>query len=112
MTLSVSGLSVVRSGRSCDFCSLQPGERVGLVGASGSGKSTLGQLLTDKLREGGTAVPTFHKARMKRWTLLEPWRFTGEAEAALGLKHDTERYKTLSKALSIEEGDLQKRPWG
>ena len=52
MTLTVTGLSAVRSGRTIlhpTSVSIEPAARIGLVGASGSGKSTLGHALIDDL---------------------------------------------------------------
>ena len=116
MTLSVSGLSVIRAGR----CILQPttltinaGERVGLVGASGSGKSTLGHALTDHLRASGLSVahvPQSPDEALDPLRTLEfHWR---QAERARGHAPDLAERRRLLLALGLKDADLRLRPWG
>lgn len=116
MTLSISGLSAVRSGRTILHpitLDIRPGERIGLVGASGSGKSTLGHALIDTLRaqnKGVAHVPQSpDEALDPLRSMAFHWR---EAVRALGLSQDPERQQTLFRALKIDHGDLRKRPWG
>lgn len=116
MTLSVSGLSAVRSGRTIlhpTSLTIEPGARIGLVGASGSGKSTLGHALIDTLRKQGKRVSHVPQSPDDALDPLRRiafhWR---EAETALGLPHDASRQQDLFHALKIENGDLRKRPWG
>lgn len=116
MTLSVSGLSAVRSGRAILFptsLEIEPGARIGLVGASGSGKSTLGHALIDTLRAQGSCVAHVPQSPDEALDPLRRMAFHWrEAETALGLPHDADRQQALFRALKIETGDLRKRPWG
>ncbi len=116
MTLSVSGLSASRSGRTILFptsLKIEPGDRVGLVDASGSGKSTLGHALVDDLRRQGHCVAHVPQSPDEA---LDPLRSMGfhwrEAEQALGVEPGTADRQGLFSALKIEAGDLRKRPWG
>ena len=116
MTLHVSGLSAVRSGRTIlhpTSLEINPGDRIGLVGASGSGKSTLGHLLIDDLRTQGRTVAHVPQSPDEA---LDPLRCMAfhwqEAEAALGLPAGSADQSTLFEALKIAGGDLKKRPWG
>lgn len=116
MTLTTSGLSVARSGRTIlhpTTLSIKPGERVGLVGASGSGKSTLGHALIDALRAQAHSVAHVPQSPDEALDPLRRMSFHWrEAEQALGLPPDPARQKELFAALRIEGGDLRKRPWG
>ena len=116
MTLTVSGLSEMRSGRVIlheTTLSIGPGERVGLVGASGSGKSTLGHTLIDALRAQGHSVAHVPQSPDEALDPLRSMEFHWrEAERALSVPHDPERRRDLFSALKIEGGDLRKRPWG
>ncbi|MEM9320261.1 MAG: ATP-binding cassette domain-containing protein [Pseudomonadota bacterium] len=116
MTLAVTGLSAVRSGRTIlheTALSIEPGERIGLVGSSGSGKSTLGHALVDALRAEGVSVAHVTQTPDEA---LDPLRSMGfhwrEAERALGLPSDPVRRAALFDVLNIAHGDLRKRPWG
>ncbi len=116
MTLHVSGLSAVRSGRTIlhpTSLDIAPAARIGLVGASGSGKSTLGHALVDALRAQGRRVAHVPQSPDEALDPLRSMRFHWrEAEAALGLRHDATRQQDLFGALRIGNGDLRKRPWG
>lgn len=116
MTLSVSGLTAERSGRVIlhpTSLDIEPRARLGLVGSSGSGKSTLGHALIDSLQAQGHSVSHVPQSPDEALdplrTMAFHWR---EAETALGLPHDESRQQLLFSALSIEHGDLRKRPWG
>ncbi len=116
MTLSVSGLSVMRSGRKIlqpTSLDIEPGQRVGLIGASGSGKSTLGHALIDDLRLQGQSVAHVPQSPDEALdplrTMAFHWR---EAERALGLNKDEKRQNALFQALHLAEGGTGRRPWG
>ncbi|MEM1235784.1 MAG: ATP-binding cassette domain-containing protein, partial [Pseudomonadota bacterium] len=116
MTLSVTGLSVKRSGRTIlhpTSLTIEPRERIGLVGASGSGKSTLGHALIDDLRAQGRSVAQVPQSPDEA---LDPLRSIAfhwhEAEHALGLKPGSADQAGLFSALNITHGDPRKRPWG
>ena len=116
MTLTVSDLSAIRSGRIIlhpTSLTLKPGERIGLVGASGSGKSTLGHALVDALRAQDNSVAHVPQSPDEALDPLRSMAFHWrEAETALGLPTNRERQQSLFSALNIEDGDLRKRPWG
>ena len=116
MTLQVSGLSAVRSGRTIlhpTSLELAPRARLGLVGASGSGKSTLGHAVIDDLQAQGHSVAHVPQSPDEALdplrTMAFHWR---EAEAALGLAPNKALQQELFEALRIGHGDLRKRPWG
>ena len=116
MTLSVSGLSMERSGLTLlheTSLTIGTGERVGLVGASGSGKSTLGHVLVDTLQTQGVNVAHVPQSPDEA---LDPFRSMkfhwDEAERALGRAPDPAQRQRLFAALRIDGGDLRKRPWG
>lgn len=115
MTLSVFGLSAIRSGRTIlhpTSLKIAAGERIGLVGASGSGKSTLGHALVDSLRGDGRSVVHVPQSPDEALDPLRSLAFHWlEAEHALGHTHDEARQQDLFRALRIEGGDLRKRPW-
>ena len=116
MSLTATGLSATRSGRTILFptdLSIAWHARVGLVGASGSGKSTLGHALIDALRVQGHSVAHVPQSPDEA---LDPLRSMGfhwrEAERALGLSADAPRRSELFAALDIAGGSLPARPWG
>lgn len=116
MTLTVSGLSVVRSGRTIlhpTSLEISPGDRIGLVGSSGSGKSTLGHALIDDLQAQGRSVAHVPQSPDEALDPLRSMAFQWrEAEQALGLQPGSANQKTLFSGLNIEGSDLRKRPWG
>ncbi len=116
MTLSVSGLSAMRSGRAIlhpTSLKIEPGARIGLVGASGSGKSTLGHAMVDDLRAQGYRVAHVPQSPDEALDPLRSMAFHWhEAERALGLTPGTADQPLLFSALKIDHGDLRKRPWG
>lgn len=116
MTLSVSGLSAVRSGRTIlhpTSLEIAPSARIGLVGSSGSGKSTLGHALIDNLRAQGHSVAQVPQSPDEALDPLRSMAFHWrEAEQALGLTPGSADQRGLFAALNIEGGDLRKRPWG
>ena len=116
MDLSVTGLSVVRSGRTLlhpTSLGIGSAERIGLVGLSGSGKSTLGHALLDDLRQQGVSVAHVPQSPDEALDPLRSmdfhWR---EASRALGLAPAPEKQQQLFSALRLESGNLRKRPWG
>ena len=116
MTLTANGLSVKHSGRTLLHplsLSVGPGERIGLVGSSGSGKSTLGHALVDELRRQGVSVAHVPQSPDEALDPLRSMAFQWrEAERAQSLATDRVRQQQLFRALNIEGGDLNKRPWG
>lgn len=115
MTLNVTGLSAVRSGRTIlhpTSLEIPPRGRIGLVGASGSGKSTLGHMLVDDLRAQGHSVAHVPQSPDEALDPLRSMAFHWrEAEVALGLSPTAADRAGLFRALKIEDGDLRKRPW-
>lgn len=115
MALSVTGLSVERSGRTilhATSLTISAGERIGIVGASGSGKSTLGHALIDALREQGKRVAHVPQSPDEALDPLRSMHFHWrEAERAIGSEPDIARRQKLFVALGIEGGNIQKRPW-
>ncbi|OED46891.1 ABC transporter [Rhodobacteraceae bacterium (ex Bugula neritina AB1)] len=116
MTLTATGLSAVRSGRTIlhpTSLRIEPRGRIGLVGSSGSGKSTLGHALIDDLRAQGRCVAHVPQSPDEALDPLRSMAFHwSEAEIALGLAPGSADQAGLFQALSIEGGDLRKRPWG
>ncbi|MEL6415586.1 MAG: ATP-binding cassette domain-containing protein [Pseudomonadota bacterium] len=116
MTLTVTGLSATRSGRTIlhpTSLDINPRERIGIVGASGSGKSTLGHALIDDLRQQGHSVAHVPQSPDEALDPLRSMAFHWrEAEEALGLHAGQADRDGLFRALKIEGGDLRKRPWG
>ena len=116
MTLTATGLSAERSGRTILHATdveIRPSERVGLVGASGSGKSTLGHVLIDTLRAQGQSVAHVPQSPDEALDPLRSMAFHWrEAARALGMPADPARQQALFEALASAEGDLRKRPWG
>lgn len=116
MTIHATSLSAVRSGRTIlhsTTVEIEPGTRVGLVGASGSGKSTLGHALIDCLRAQGQSVSHVPQSPDEALDPLRSMAFHWrEAERALNISPDAVRRQSLFAALRIEGGDLRKRPWG
>ncbi|MCY4181094.1 MAG: ATP-binding cassette domain-containing protein [Litoreibacter sp.] len=116
MTLTVTGLSAIRSGRTIlhpTSLVIHPRERIGIVGASGSGKSTLGHALIDDLRQQGHSVAHVPQSPDEALDPLRSMAFHWrEAEEALGLQAGHADREGLFRALKIEGGDLRKRPWG
>jgi len=115
MTLSVTGLSVERSGQILlhpTSLTIGTGESVGLVGASGSGKSTLGYALIDTLRKQGISVAHVPQSPDEALDPLRSMAFHWrEAERALGYEPDQKRQQQLFSALSITSANTRKRPW-
>lgn len=116
MTLKVSGLSEVRSGRTIlhpTSLEIPPRGRIGLVGASGSGKSTLGHALIDDLRIQGYNVAHVPQSPDEALDPLRSMAFHWrEAEVALGLAPGTTDQAGLFAALKVADGDVRSRPWG
>ena len=125
MSFTAHGLSVIRSGRAIlrpTTLTIRNGERVGLVGASGSGKSTLGHALLDELRGQGVNVAHVPQSPAEALDPLRSmefhWREAKRARALLSERApETARSaepdrNELFVALSIDHGDMKKRPWG
>ncbi|UWQ93609.1 ATP-binding cassette domain-containing protein (plasmid) [Rhodobacteraceae bacterium M382] len=115
MTMTVTGLTAVRSGRTIlhsTSLNIPLRDRIGLVGSSGSGKSTLGHALIDDLRAQGHSVAHVPQSPEEALDPLRSMAFHWrEAEVALGLAPDRADQAALFVALKIEGGDLRKRPW-
>lgn len=116
MTLKVTGLSAVRSGRTIlhpTSLEIPSRDRIGLVGASGSGKSTFGHALIDDQRDQGHSVAHVPQSPDEALDPLRSMAFHWrEAEVALGLSPGSADQTGLFRALKIEGGDMRKRPWG
>ena len=116
MSLSVAGLSVERSGRQLLYptsLTIEPAERLGLVGASGSGKSTLGHALVDALRAQGASVAHVPQSPDEALDPLRSMAFHWrEAEQALDRPPYPQRQQEIFTALQIQNGELRQRPWG
>ncbi|APX10893.1 ATP-binding cassette domain-containing protein [Tateyamaria omphalii] len=116
MTLSATGLSAVRSGRTIlhpTSVKISPRDRIGVVGASGSGKSTLGHALIDDLRSQGKSVAHVPQSPDDALDPLRSMAFHWrEAENALDLAPGAADRGMLFEALRISGADLRKRPWG
>jgi len=116
MTLSVSGLSAVRSGRTVlhpTAIQISPSERIGVVGASGSGKSTLGHAIVDDLRAQGQSVAHVPQGPDEALDPLRSMAFHWrEAERALRLRPDDTKRTRLFAALGLHGSNLGTRPWG
>ena len=115
MTLSVSGLSEVRSGQIILYptsLELNTRDRVGLVGISGSGKSTLGHALIDDLRAQGYLVSHVPQSPNEALDPLRSMAFHWrEAERGLGLNPGAADRDALFDALHIQGADMAGRPW-
>ena len=116
MTLKSNCLSAVRSGRTIlhsTSLQIEPRGRIGLVGSSGSGKSTLGHALIDDLRGQGHGVAHVPQSPDEALDPLRSMAFHWrEAEIAMGLRPGRTDQAGLFRALSIQGGDMRKRPWG
>jgi ABC-type glutathione transport system ATPase component len=115
MSLSVTGLSVQRSGRTLLYptsLTFDSAERVGLVGTSGAGKSTLGHALVDALQAQGKRVAHVPQSPDEALDPLRSMAFHWrEAERALNYALKADRQRHLFKALKIEHGNMRSRPW-